>query len=287
MKKYIKKIGSVVIIILAMIFIQMNVYSHSGRTDANGGHKDNQNKSGLGSYHYHCGGHPAHLHPNGVCPYSASSQSGTSSSSSGSGSGSSSRTSSGSSSGSSSRTSSGSSSGSGSGSSSGSSSSPSPSPSSTSITTTTIPSTVEVTEIQIEEKIEDMEIGESQKLTVTIIPNNATDKNVTWQSSDESIATVDSIGEIIAKKSGVVSITATTTNGKTNTITINVKEPVKEETTLTNASIEITNTETGNTINDTANNEEGSTLGGIITLGLLGGGGYWGYKKYKNKKQKI
>lgn len=36
--------------------------AHSGRTDANGGHKDNKNKSGLGSYHYHCGGHPAHLH---------------------------------------------------------------------------------------------------------------------------------------------------------------------------------------------------------------------------------
>ena len=49
--------------------------AHSGRTDANGGHKDNKNKSGLGSYHYHCGGHPAHLHPNGVCPY----QSGTAS----------------------------------------------------------------------------------------------------------------------------------------------------------------------------------------------------------------
>ncbi|WP_367565502.1 YHYH domain-containing protein [Lacrimispora sp.] len=43
--------------------------AHSGRTDANGGHRDNQNKSGLGSYHYHCGGYPAHLHPNGVCPY--------------------------------------------------------------------------------------------------------------------------------------------------------------------------------------------------------------------------
>lgn len=23
----------------------------------------------MGSYHYHCGGYPAHLHPNGVCPY--------------------------------------------------------------------------------------------------------------------------------------------------------------------------------------------------------------------------
>lgn len=47
--------------------------AHSGRTDAHGGHRDNKNKSGLGSYHYHCGGHPAHLHPNGVCPYSNSS----------------------------------------------------------------------------------------------------------------------------------------------------------------------------------------------------------------------
>ena len=28
--------------------------------------------SGLGSYHYHCGGHPAHLHDGGVCPYSSS-----------------------------------------------------------------------------------------------------------------------------------------------------------------------------------------------------------------------
>lgn len=44
-------------------------FAHSGRTDSNGGHRDNKNKSGLGRYHYHCGGHPAHLHANGVCPY--------------------------------------------------------------------------------------------------------------------------------------------------------------------------------------------------------------------------
>ena len=58
------------------------LYAHSGRTDANGGHRDNNNKSGLGSYHYHCGGHPAHLHTNGVCPYSSSSSSSKSSTSS-------------------------------------------------------------------------------------------------------------------------------------------------------------------------------------------------------------
>lgn len=53
--------------------VALTVEAHSGRTDANGGHKDNKNVSGLGSYHYHCGGYPAHLHPNGVCPYASGS----------------------------------------------------------------------------------------------------------------------------------------------------------------------------------------------------------------------
>lgn len=246
MKKYIKKIISILIIILTISSIQINVYSHSGRTDANGGHRDNKNKSGLGSYHYHCGGHPAHLHPNGVCPYSSSSKSSTSGSSSSSGSTSSS--------------------------------------SSNSKITTSTPSTIEVTEIKIEEKIENMEIGENKKLTATITPDNATDKNITWQSSDESIATVDSTGEVIAKKSGVVSITVATSNGKSSTITINVKEPVKLESSYTtNTLVGKTNTE--NTVNSNTNDEEGSALGGIITLGLLGGGGYLGYKKYKSKNK--
>lgn len=47
-----------------------NAYAHSGRTDGSGGHKDNKNASGLGSYHYHHG-YSAHLHKNGICPYTA------------------------------------------------------------------------------------------------------------------------------------------------------------------------------------------------------------------------
>lgn len=53
--------------------VALTVEAHSGRTDARGGHKDNKNASGLGSYHYHCGGYPAHLHPDGVCPYASGS----------------------------------------------------------------------------------------------------------------------------------------------------------------------------------------------------------------------
>lgn len=38
-------------------------YAHSGRTDSSGGHHDYQNRSGLGSYHYHHGmGYTIHLY---------------------------------------------------------------------------------------------------------------------------------------------------------------------------------------------------------------------------------
>lgn len=63
-----KRIGS---FLLSVAFIFTSVFmsfAHSGGTDASGGHRDNKNKSGLGSYHYHHGYGP-HLHSNGVCPY--------------------------------------------------------------------------------------------------------------------------------------------------------------------------------------------------------------------------
>lgn len=66
--KYKKRI-LILTIILTLSSNSLISFSHSGRTDANGGHKDNKNVSGLGSYHYHHG-MEAHLHPNGICPYS-------------------------------------------------------------------------------------------------------------------------------------------------------------------------------------------------------------------------
>ena len=135
MRKNKLKIISILLIALSIISIGMNAYAHSGRTDSSGGHKDNNNKSGLGSYHYHCGGHPAHLHTNGVCPYSSSSSSSKSSTSSSS---------------------------------------------SSTKTTSTVPTTIVVTDIKINENVTSMKEGESQKLTATISPDDATDKNITW-----------------------------------------------------------------------------------------------------------
>lgn len=69
----IKRITSLALAFTLMFSTSLSL-GHPGRTDSSGGHKDNKNKSGLGSYHYHCGEYPAHLHNNGVCPYSSTSQ---------------------------------------------------------------------------------------------------------------------------------------------------------------------------------------------------------------------
>ena len=50
-------------------------------------------------------------------------------------------------------------------------------------------------------------------LTANITPDNATVRNVTWTSSDPSIATVDEQGEVVGIAAGKVKITATSTDG--------------------------------------------------------------------------
>ena len=79
MKNTLKRGLSGVLAILMLAGGAATTFAHSGRTDSSGGHKDNKNKSGLGYYHYHCGGYPAHLHTNGVCPYKNNSSANTSS----------------------------------------------------------------------------------------------------------------------------------------------------------------------------------------------------------------
>ena len=66
--------------------------------------------------------------------------------------------------------------------------------------------------------------GSSQTLTATVEPTNATNKNVTWSSDHEAIATVDQNGTVTARRGGQATITVTTADGsKTATCTVNVR----------------------------------------------------------------
>lgn len=69
MKRSIRILCLFLLAVALILCSSISIFAHSGRTDSSGGHRDNKNKSGLGYYHYHCGGHPAHLHTNGYCKY--------------------------------------------------------------------------------------------------------------------------------------------------------------------------------------------------------------------------
>ena len=67
------------------------------------------------------------------------------------------------------------------------------------------------------------DVNNSFTLNYDIAPYNAIDKNVTWSSSNPSVATVNSYGKVTALKKGEATITVTTQDGgKTDTCDVNV-----------------------------------------------------------------
>lgn len=82
-------------------------------------------------------------------------------------------------------------------------------------------------------------IGEKYNLTATILPSNATEKRVTWATSNENIVTVEK-GVLLAKKEGTASITVKTLDGEfVATTEVKVtKEPAVNYLTLSDISKE-------------------------------------------------
>lgn len=257
-----KKIFFSLTVCMLVITMPFMALAHSGRTDGSGGHKDNKNKSGLGGYHYHCGGYPAHLHNGGVCPYKGGSSSSSSTSTkitnvpktvyasgitaqnvptqidagetasleasvypsnaedkditwessdtsvltvSNSGAlvavgvGTATITA---------KTSRG-----------------------TSKTFTITVNEVMAESITIDEKIDNIIIGEGRALSATILPDNTTYKNVEWKSDDESIVSIDENGNIKALAVGKTTIAATH-NELSDSYEIEVKPILAESVTI-------------------------------------------------------
>ena len=94
----------------------------------------------------------------------------------------------------------------------------------------------------------ELHVSKTQAITTTILPNNATNKNLTYTSSNQNIATVSSNGIITAISKGSATITVSSSNGKKATIFVTVKENIVDVTSIsvnkTNLNLEKGNSET-------------------------------------------
>ncbi len=97
--------------------------------------------------------------------------------------------------------------------------------------TTVLPTGISLSETNIE-----MTVGDTKQLTATVSPSNATDKSVTWSTSNSSVAGLSLssgntyVCSVSAIAEGTATITAKTSNGKTASCSVTVN-PKKRETT--------------------------------------------------------
>ena len=87
--------------------------------------------------------------------------------------------------------------------------------------------------------------GQTQKLTATVVPANATNKAVTWKTSDKNVATVSENGLVTAKSAGTAIITCTAKDGS------NVKATCKVTVTVPVSGIQLSQTSAALTVGDT------------------------------------
>ena len=83
---------------------------------------------------------------------------------------------------------------------------------------------VQVTDVELDITQKALNVGDTFTLTATVKPDNATDKSVTWSSSNTSVATVDENGVVTAVSEGTATITATASNGVEASCTVTVKQ---------------------------------------------------------------
>ena len=112
-------------------------------------------------------------------------------------------------------------------------------------TTPSQPQVVAVSSVSLDKTSVSLNVGESVTLAATVKPDNATNKTVSWSSSNASVASVDASGKVSAVAEGTATITAKA-GDKTATCSVTVKKSVVavSSITLDKSSLELTEGET-------------------------------------------
>ena len=136
---------------------------------------------------------------------------------------------------------------------------------------------IAVTSVTLNKTTLTLEKGQSETLVATVLPNGATDKKITWSSSDDSIAKVDQNGKVTAQNGGNATVTAKA-GEKSATCSVTVTVPVQSVTlNQSNITLEIGQTftltadilpqdATDNTITWTSSN---SSVASVNSNGLI------------------
>ena len=84
-------------------------------------------------------------------------------------------------------------------------------------------SNIAVTKVEINQSSLSLDVGDTYTLKATVSPSNATNKSVSWASSNNNVATVSSSGKVTAKRAGTAIITASI-GSKKDTLTVKVND---------------------------------------------------------------
>ena len=91
-----------------------------------------------------------------------------------------------------------------------------------------------VTAVVFDQENITLEIGQCAEIAATVLPEDAVDKSIVWESSDAEVASVDENGTINALGSGKATITATSLNGTTAKCEVVVPMPLRKITYVLN-----------------------------------------------------
>ncbi len=104
---------------------------------------------------------------------------------------------------------------------------------------------IEVSSISLNKTSLKLGVGNDETLIATILPSNATNQTLKWDSDDPNVATVSKDGAVHGVAKGICTITVTTHNSKSVTCKVNVGDFVPvTKVTLNKKNIELTETVT-------------------------------------------